>query len=186
MRLFAAIDIEPEVMQRIEQIQKRIQRQLNLARRDVKWVRPDQIHLTLKFLGEVRDDAVTQVCDIITRAAAETEGFELQVQGVGVFGRPVRIVWAGIEPCPALMKLQAKLENEYEAIGWKKESRAFTGHLTICRVKNASAGRKIAGIIEAYQDEAFGPVSVDKLVLYESHLSPAGPEYSAVCTAPLK
>jgi 2'-5' RNA ligase len=186
MRLFAAIDIGPDVARRIEQVQKKISRDLNLSRRDVKWVRPDQIHLTLKFLGEVRDDAISEVCGVLTQTAAGVDGFDLQIRGVGVFGKPVRVVWAGIEACPALMKLQSKLENEFKTIGWKKESRGFTGHLTVCRVKNVAAGRKIASAAEVYEDEFFGSVSVDKLVLYESRLSPAGPEYSAACTAPLK
>jgi 2'-5' RNA ligase len=186
MRLFVAVDINSQVRDRIEQVQQYLKRELNLKGRDVKWVRPEQIHLTLKFLGEVRDAAITQVCDVVTRTAARCEGFEMQVQGLGVFGKPARVVWAGIEPCPALMTLQAELESEFEKIGWDKEGRAFAGHLTLCRVKNAAAGRKIAQAVEAVKDEIFGSVWVDQAVLYESRLSSDGPQYSVVCTAPLK
>jgi 2'-5' RNA ligase len=186
MRLFVAIDISSQVQNRIGQVQQNLKRGMAEAARGVKWVRPGQIHLTLKFLGEVRDNMLTQVCDGVTQTAARCEGFEMQVQGLGVFGQPARVVWAGIEPCLPLMTLQAELEHEFEKLGWAKESRAFAGHLTLGRVKNAAAGRKLAHAVETVKDEIFGSVWVDQAVLYESRLHADGPEYSAVCTAPLK
>ena len=186
MRLFAAIDIEPQVQDRIERVQKRLKRDLDLSGNEVRWVRPGQIHLTLKFLGEMRDNLITQVCDVVTQTAAEYEGFDLRIQGLGVFGRPARVVWAGCEVPPELVEIQTRLENEVEKIGWDKEHRPFAGHLTICRVKNPAAGRSLAKAVEAYADEVIGCVSVDRLVLYESQLSRIGPEYNAVCTASLK
>ena len=186
MRLFAAIDIDSQVRDRIEQIQQQLQRDLNLRGREVKWVRPEQIHLTLKFLGEVRDDRITQVCETVIQTAAQFDNFDMQVRGMGVFGHPARVVWAGIEPCPPLKSLQTAMESAFETIGWKKEQRAFAGHLTVCRVKTAAAGKKLAVAIDRYSDEIFGTVWIDKAVLYESRLSSAGPEYSVVCTAPLK
>jgi len=186
MRLFAAIDIEPQVRDKIASVQQQLKRDLKLSGKEVRWVRPEQIHLTLKFLGEVRDAAVTEVCDVLMRTAAEHSGFELQMRGLGVFGRPARVVWAGCEPSPELMKLQTRLENEFETIGWKKESRPFAGHLTLCRVKTAAAGRRLAEAVEAYADEWFGEISAEQLRLYESVLGPGGAEYSVVCTAPLR
>ncbi len=186
MRLFAAIDIEPQVQDRIGQIQQQLKRELNLFGKEVKWVWPEQIHLTLKFLGDVRDGMITQVCDVMMRTAAEYESFDLQIQGLGVFGRPARVVWAGCESPAELMKLQTQLENEFEQIGWDKENRPFAGHLTICRIKSAAAGHKLAEAVQAYPDEFLGVVSVGQLVLYESRLGRTGPEYNAVCTAPLK
>ena len=185
MRLFAAIDIEPQVQGRIRGIQEQLRRDLNLSGKEARWVRPERVHLTLKFLGEVRDKTITQVCDVVTRTAGEHNGFDLQVQGLGVFGRPARVVWVGCQVPAELLALQTQLENEFETIGWDKENRPFAGHLTLCRTKSAGAGRKLAKAIEAYADEFFGTVSVDKIVLYESRLSPLGPEYNAVCTAPL-
>ena len=186
MRLFVAIDINSQTQSRIEQVQRQLKRNLGGSNRGIKWVRPEQMHLTLKFLGEVPDKMLTQVSDVVKRVAVQNESFEMQVQGLGVFGNPARVVWAGIEPCPVLMKLQAELEHEFEKIGWAKENRAFAGHLTLCRVKSAAAGRKLAGTIENAGDEIFGSAWVDQAVLYESRLSSDGPEYSAVCTAPLK
>ena len=186
MRLFAAIDIEPQVQNRIKHIQQQLKRDLNLSGKEVKWVCPEQIHLTLKFLGEVSDSTITQVCDVIMRTAAACESFDLRIQDLGVFGRPARVVWAGCQVPPELIKLQTQLENEFEKIGWDKENRPFAGHLTICRVKSAAAGRKLADAVKAYPDEFLGAVLVDQVVLYESRLSRTGPEYNAVCTASLK
>jgi 2'-5' RNA ligase len=186
MRLFAAIDIDSQIRDRMEQIQLQLQRDLHLRGREVKWVRPEQIHLTLKFLGEVRDEMVTQVCETVTQTASQFDNFDMQVRGIGVFGRPARVVWAGIEPCPPLIKLQAALDDAFEKIGWDKEQRAFAGHLTVCRVKTAAAGKRLAATIDQRHDEMLGTVWVDKVVLYESRLSSSGPEYSVVSTAPLK
>lgn len=149
-------------------------------------MRPEQLHLTLKFLGEVRDSVMMQACDVIRDTASECEAFGLRIQGLGVFGRPARVVWAGCEVPPELIKIQTRLESEFEKIGWDKEKRPFAGHLTICRVKSATAGRSLTQAVEAYADEIFGSVSIDQLVLYESQLDRTGPEYNAVCTAPLK
>jgi 2'-5' RNA ligase len=186
MRLFAAIDIDSQIRDRIERIQRQLQRDLNLSGREVKWVRPEQIHLTLKFLGEVRDEMLTQVCETVTQTAAQCGNFDLYVKGMGVFGRPARVVWAGTEACPPLMSMQTAMDNAFEKIGWDKEQRPFAGHLTLCRVKTAAAGKKLATAIDLWENEVFGTVWVDKVVLYESRLSSAGPEYNAVCTAPLK
>jgi 2'-5' RNA ligase len=186
MRLFAAIDIELQVQKRIEQVQRQLKNDLGPSDRSVKWVRPKQIHLTLKFLGEVPDKMLTQVCNVVMRTAADCPGFDLEVHGLGAFGRPARVVWAGCDVPPELAKLQLQLDAEFEALGWDKENRPFAGHLTISRIKSASAGRKLEQAIETYANENFGTASVDQVVLYQSQLSSAGPEYNAVCTAPLK
>ena len=112
---------------------------------------PEQVHLTLKFLGEVRDEMLTQVCDAVKRTAADNAGFDFEVKGLGVFGHPARIVWAGTGVCQPLVQLQADLENRFAELGWDKENRPFAGHLTICRVKNAQAGRQLAEAIEGVQ-----------------------------------
>ena len=186
MRLFAAIDIEPQIQDKIRQIQRELKREADRFDKKVRWVRPEQIHLTLKFLGEVPERAIMQVCDVMTRTAAECDSFDFRIQGLGVFGRPARVVWAGCELPSELIKIQTRLESEFEKIGWDKENRPFAGHLTICRVKSAAAGRKLTEAIKTYRDKFLGSVSVDQLVLYESRLGSAGPEYTAVCTAPLR
>ncbi len=186
MRLFVAIDIEPHVRIRLKQIQNRLDHELDLSGKNVKWIHPDQVHLTLKFLGEVDDSSLTQICDIVKRTASEFEGFDFEVKGLGVFGRPARIVWAGISECSVMKALQTRLEEEFSRHGWSGENRPFAGHLTVCRVKHVSAGRKLAEAVGSYKDESFGRVCAEEVVLYQSQLTSAGPVYSAVCRATLK
>ena len=186
MRLFVAVDIEPHVRIRIKQIQNRLRQVLSLSDKQVKWVHPEQIHLTLKFLGEVKDASLTDVCDVVKRTASEFESFDFEAKGLGVFGRPARIVWAGIPDCPPLTQLRTSLEEQFSELGWAKENRHFAGHLTLCRVKNAAAGRKLADGIGPYANELLGQVPVTEMVLYQSQLSSAGPLYTAICRAALK
>lgn len=186
MRLFVAMDIEPHVRIRIKQIQNRLRQELNLSDKQVKWVEPEQIHLTLKFLGDVNDASLTGVCDVVKRTASEFEEFDFEVKGVGVFGSPARVVWAGIADCPPMMQLQARLEEQFKELGFATENREFAGHLTLFRVKNIAAGRKLADAIEPYKGESLGLVGAREVVLYQSQLSSDGPLYTAICRAALK
>jgi 2'-5' RNA ligase len=185
MRLFAAIDIEAGVRERIAGVQVRLKEQLNLGRQ-VTWVKPSHIHLTLKFLGEVPDDQVTRVCDAVRRIAGRYSAFDFDVVGVGVFGRPARVVWAGVSECPELFDLQSDLEKEFEILGWERENRPFAGHLTICRIKTSAAGKQLEQAVRAYENEFFGPVSTSEVVLYQSILGSNGPTYTPVSRAALK
>ena len=186
MRLFVAIDIASHVRVRIKQIQNRLAQELDLSSKQVKWVHPKQIHLTLKFLGDVADGSLTGVCDVVKRTTSEVESFDFEVKGLGVFGRPARIMWAGISNCSPLKQLQARLEGQFSGLGWAEENRPFAGHLTLCRVKNASAGRKLADCVGQYKNEPLGQVAAKEVVLYQSQLSSAGPLYTAICRAALK
>jgi 2'-5' RNA ligase len=186
MRLFAAIDIDEGVRQGIAGVQKRLKEQLNLSGRQVKWVEPAQIHLTVKFLGEVRDDQITRVCDTLRRTSEHFSSFDFEVRGLGAFGHPARVVWAGISPCPALIALQRELEAQFEKLGWERENRPFEGHLTVCRVKNAKAGDQLAQAAQTYENEIFGQVSASEVVLYQSILGAGGPLYNVVSRASLK
>lgn len=186
MRLFVAIDIDSRMRSEIAAVQQRLKQDLNLSGRQVKWVDPEQIHLTLKFMGQVDDREITRVCDTVTRTTAAFEPFEFQVRGLGVFGRPARVVWAGIASCPPLLQLQSQLDRQLTELGGPVENRPFTGHLTVCRVKNAAAGHALAAAVSAYADEFFGTIAVDEVVLYQSHLDSSGPQYAAVTRASLK
>lgn len=185
MRLFAAIDIEPGVRERIAGVQDKLKEQLNLGRQ-VTWVNPSHMHLTLKFLGEVPDDQVTRVCDAVRRTAGRYDAFDFEVTGVGAFGRPARVVWAGVSECAELFDLQADLEKEFEKLGWERENRPFAGHLTICRIKTSAAGKQLQQAVGAYENEVFGPVSATEIVLYQSILGSNGPTYTPVSRAALK
>ncbi len=186
MRLFAAIEIDKTIRDRIEQARRRLGGQLHLPEGFVKWVESENTHLTLVFLGQVDDNRLTEVCRLIETAVQNHKAFDIEIAGVGTFGRPPRVVWAGVADNAALKALCADLQKAFARAGWPEENREFSGHLTLCRIKNASAGKDIGEKIEAISSERFGSCQADSVVLFESRLSSAGPSYHPVFRVQLK
>ena len=186
MRLFIAIEIDEAVRQRIERTRKQLQSQVALPKGGVKWVESENTHLTLIFLGETADNQILDVCRITEEAVSNHSGFELEVKGLGTFGRPARVVWVGITENPELKSLQADLRNALERDGWATENREFSGHLTLCRVKAPSAGDMLKRKIETMPVETFGTSFVESVCVFESQLSRTGPIYTIVRQIKLK
>lgn len=172
--------MDAAVLERAAVLQKTLRQTAGLDSRAVTWVRPEQMHLTLKFLGAVEDKDIARVCAIVQETAARVEAFEMTCRGVGVFGRPARVVWAGVDGGKPLELLQRELDERFTQAGWPAENRAFSAHLTLCRVKSAASGRVLAAAIAPFEKEVFGSVWADSVAVYESRLSSAGPEYGVV------
>ncbi len=186
MRLFVAIEIDQAVRQQIERARKKLQSLAALPKGTVKWVEPDHTHLTLIFLGETADHQLMDVCRIVEETAKKHSAFEMEVKGLGTFGRPARVVWAGITENPALKSLQADLRQAFEKGGWATENREFSGHLTLCRVKVPSAGDTLRQKIEMMPDETFGTSFAESVCVFESRLTQTGPVYAVVRQAMLE
>ncbi|MHC4343928.1 MAG: RNA 2',3'-cyclic phosphodiesterase [Planctomycetota bacterium] len=188
MRVFIAIDIGEQIRKALGELQQELQSKLDIRRGDVKWVNPDSIHLTLKFLGEIKDEKTVEVCNTVKEAAAGHEGFELDVECVGHFGgRSARVVWVGCgHGSEALLKLQEDIELQLALAGWPEEKRDFTGHLTLCRVRNPKAGVKLAQLTEKYKDFKLGTMPADSVIVYQSELRPSGPIYTPLGNYELK
>jgi 2'-5' RNA ligase len=185
MRLFIALDVDAAVQRRIGEIQQALMEATGLRKGPVTWVRPENIHLTLKFLGETADEAVRDVCRIVGETAAAHGPVELEVRGLGTFGRPARVLWAGMQVTPELARLQADLETQLEKAGWPRENRRYAAHLTLCRIKDPKAGRRLEAASEAYRETMLGSVSADEVVVYESRLTCEGSIYTAAARCPL-
>jgi len=182
MRVFVAIDIDDEIRAGLDNLQRQLQNKTNLKRSDVKWVSPENIHFTLKFLGEIKDEQVIDVCNIVKDVAGRHKSFELDIESVGCFGgRSARVLWVGVdEGRDSLLQLQKGLEQQLDSAGWPAERREFTGHLTLCRVRNPRAGVKLAAMIEEYKDFRLGTISADSVSVYQSQLTPSGPIYTVL------
>ena len=183
MRLFVAIELTDEVRDALQEVQVALGR----ATDGVRWVRPEQLHLTVKFLGEVPDGEVPRVAEAVARSAVRSSVFEMQLTECGCFPPrgPVRIVWVGThDGSGALQECVNAVEDELEGIGFPRESRPFSAHLTIGR---AADGRYAGGIRAAVERCKVKPVrqSVGELTLMSSVLSPKGPSYSVVSRAKL-
>ncbi|MFQ6036200.1 MAG: RNA 2',3'-cyclic phosphodiesterase [Sedimentisphaerales bacterium] len=188
MRVFIAIDINEEIRTALSDLQQQLQNKVALKKGDVKWVEPKNIHLTLKFLGEIKDEQVVDVCNIVKDVTGRHKNFELDVESVGHFGgRSARVLWVGVgDRSNSLLQLQKDLEQQLASSGWPPEQREFAGHLTLCRVKNSSAGLKLAAITEDYKDFRLGTVEADSVSVYQSRLTPSGPIYTVLGNYKLK
>ena len=180
MRCFIAIDIDEEVRKALGDLQRRLRDSVDVKKGDVKWVNPNNIHLTLKFLGEIKDEKVVEICNIVGEIAVKHGSFDLDVESVGHFGgRSARVLWVGTgSGGENLLELQKDIDESLASLGWPKETREFTGHLTLCRIRSSKAGVKLAQASEEYKDFKLGTMQADSISVYHSELKPAGPVYT--------
>jgi len=145
---------------------------------ELRWVGDEQLHLTLRFIGEVERPLADDIALALTRIRSDR--FELRVTGVGIFERRSGgTLWAGIEPKQPLAALAAKVERACVAAGLEPEHRAFHPHITLARFNRASATAAQA-FLERTRALASPPFAVTSFILYESHLSRHGPHYEEV------
>jgi len=180
MRCFIAIDLDEQVRKGLSNLQNQLQSKADIRKGDAKWVNPENMHLTLKFLGEIKDEQVVDVCNITEDAASRHESFELNVESVGYFGgTSARVLWVGAgQHCEALRQLQTDLAQQLDLAGWPKETRKFSAHLTLCRVRSSKAGVKLAQMTPEYKDLKVGIMPADSVSVYQSQLTPKGPIYT--------
>ena len=183
MRLFVAILLNDDVRAALARLQQNLERRCD----GVRWVREDQLHVTVKFLGDVSDGDVPEVTEAITRGATEGGPFSMKVEVAGCFppGGGVRIVWAGAtEPSKAMQQSVEAINRELEELGFERERRAWSPHITIGRVKFDKSAGRIRGAVEQVSYPGIEQ-AVDSVTLMSSVLEPGGPTYARVFTCPL-
>ena len=180
MRVFIAIDIDEVIRQDLADLQDEMRSKVDIKRSDAKWVNPDQMHLTLKFLGEIEDSQVINVCNITREIAQKHERFAMEISGVGFFGgKSARVLWVGTrQENENLLQLQSDLDEQLALIGFSKDNRKFSAHLTLCRIRNTKAGFKLAQLTKEYENYCPGNVPVDSICVYQSELTKQGPVYT--------
>jgi 2'-5' RNA ligase len=154
----------------------------------VRWVKPDNIHLTLKFLGEIDESQVVPIGRILDNMTSGMAPFKLQVKGLGAFpnARNPKVIWMGMDDNQQrLVFFQEKLEETLAAIGFTPEKRDYSPHLTLGRVKDSRGKRDIEQIIEKYKNEDLGYFTADTIIFFQSDLQPSGPVYSSLKTIQL-
>lgn len=149
----------------------------------MKWVRPESIHLTLKFLGAVRNELVPELGKILAPVFSLQQTFRLSAEGLGAFpnlGRP-RVVWVGLaDRSGRLESLAGLVENAVEPLGFPREKRSFSPHLTLGRVRSDGGKRDLVETIRQRMDVTGPAFTVDHAVLFQSILKPSGAEYRAL------
>jgi 2'-5' RNA ligase len=182
MRCFIAIDIDEEIRGALGGLQQKLRESIDVKKGDINWVNPDNMHLTLKFLGEIKDEKVAGICNIVKAVAGRHKSFELDIESVGHFGgRSPKVLWVGTgKGGENLLELQADIEKSLALAGWPEETREFSGHLTLCRIRNPKAGMKLAQASEDYKDFKIGTLAADAVCIYQSELKPSGPVYTVL------
>jgi len=180
MRCFLGFELSAEVREAIGAVQERLRHQLPSAR----WVRPVNLHLTLRFLGEQGSERVSAFVRDLRDPVAACDRFSLEFRGCDAFpnAKRARVVWVGAhDPDRALGRLRASVDRSLQRSGLEREKRPFAPHLTIARFKK---GRKpesaLEALISALADHRFGEVAIRELVLFESDLSSRGVRYQVV------
>ena len=197
MRIFIGIDLDPEVRARIERFLEGVE---GFAP-DARWVRPESLHITLKFIGEQPPDRVEAITDRLRRV--EGNAFEIRAGGYGFFptAKAPRVFWIGIHTGPQLAELAESIDMATAELGVPREDRPYSPHLTLAR---AGAGRRsvspkrrkadgpiaIFAVLEkrlaAIGEFDFGTMTANEFILYQSQLSPAGSKYTKLQRFPMK
>lgn len=184
MRCFVAIELPEHIRDRLAELQQ----QLTPLAREIRWTRPEQIHLTLKFLGEMPDDRVAELCAVVVAAAGGLGPIPLEVSGLGCFPPRggARVVWAGLEdPSSELARCHDACEEAFAKVGFPPETRPFSPHLTIGRSRDPRGSRQARGTLDGLATFAAGSFTATKLTLFESILGRSGATYNALVHAHL-
>ena len=184
IRSFIAIELPEETRQSLTAIQE----QLKQTGAGVRWVKPGSIHLTLKFLGNIHPEQVDDIAVVAAQVVRNEPVLTLRAGGLGGFPnqRKPRVIWIGMEgEVQRLTRIQARVENALEPLGFVREKRVFQPHLTIGRVKDR---RRLQALIDAMATldmPPFNSFDADEIILYKSDLRPTGAIYTKLHRMPL-
>jgi len=185
-RCFVAIALPEEVLKSLARAQSRLKR---TGIRNVKWMRPENIHLTLAFLGNIPLPRVHDAAGAVDAAVLGHSPFEAEAIRLGHFGKrgAPRVIWTGIQAGRnELIALQASLSDALRRNGFDLEERAFSPHLTIARVRVPKRNPQLIHHLQTDNHQEFGRFPVTQLLLMESILHPERPEYTVLHAAPLQ
>lgn len=179
VRTFVAVELTPEIRGRANQLVGVLRRVVA----DVRWSPPENMHLTLKFLGDVEVLEIPRVCDAVKEAVADMSPFTIEVRGAGAFPdfEKPRTVWLGVGAgSDGLTLMHERLEAALGALGFREEGRRFRPHLTLGRVRDSHPGSKFAQTLAGHADYVAGEMMVGEVTVFSSELSRAGSKYEVL------
>ena len=185
MRLFVAFDLPEAVRKALGELIRRLKQDCPTAR----WVRPEGIHITVKFIGHIEDKKLDEICAALAPFRSE-QPVEMEFRGLGFFpnDRRPRVVWCGVKASANLAPLSADIERALEPLGIPRESRDFTPHLTLARLESAKDPRTQVGIWStrrpSSQTKALDSARATEFHLFESVLKRSGAEYKRLQAFP--
>jgi 2'-5' RNA ligase len=188
LRLFIALELSEQIHQNLADLISDLKKGFGS---EIKWVDPQQVHLTLKFIGEVPSASVHPIKQVLDEVTQENPSFVIEASGTGVFpntSRP-RVLWVGLSHPSELPQLQIKIEEALIPLKIPKENRPFSAHLTFGRVNDSTNAETVKSIVKqlmANSQKSFGSVKIEKVTLFQSTLTPKGPIYTPLARFPLK
>ena len=188
LRLFVACELPPEMRAALSALQDTLRRR---GAPPVRWVRPEGIHLTLKFLGSVPAERATGICAALTPIVEGIRPFALSLGSIGTFGgrRGARVLWVAVEgDVPRVAELQRRVEAALAPLGFPTEDRAFSPHLTLARVADnvgADERERLWDMAKATSAAEAAPVTIREVSLMRSILGPGGAVYQRLAAFPL-
>lgn len=174
-----SIEISDEIKQQLVNVQEK----LTTTGADLKLVEPQNIHLTLRFLGDVSEGRIEEVKNAIRGAGKIAEPYDLKVEGLGVFPHPgyIRVIWAGVgDGHDSTTAIRKRLDKNLANIDFPPSDKEFTPHITFARMRSGKAKNEIANLVKEMSDKHFGTCRVDAIELKKSELTKKGPIYSTL------
>jgi 2'-5' RNA ligase len=181
MRLFVALELSEAVCAAVGNLISRLQR----ARADVRWVRTEGMHLTLKFIGEVPEEKLSPIREALA-GVGSPRPVRLEFRDLGYFPneRRPRVLWVGIKASNNLVELATQIEAALDPLGIERENRDYVPHLTLARFKSPHRAEKLQEEIAALPSTEFGRIETAEFFLFQSKLSPAGAQYTKLHAFP--
>ena len=183
-KTFIALKVNPQ--KEMSDCLFRLQDVLGMER--IKWVDPDNLHITLCFLGDTGPQLLSATGNILAETAVGFNSPEVSFRGLGLFRsiRDPRVLWIGMDTCRTLQDLKSTLDRKLAGLGFPSEEKRFTPHLTLARIKSIKDRNLLETLLEEYRDYFFQKSRMEKLIYYESILSPRGPVYLPLRSASFK
>ncbi|CDG65173.1 MAG: 2,3-cyclic 3-phosphodiesterase [Methanobacterium sp.] len=177
MRTFLAVDVDSTLNYEIQKIQD----ELKKTAAPLKLVEPENLHFTFKFFGEISSTQTEEIIQVTQDVLDNYKSFPLNIKGTGVFPSMgyMRVIWLGVEEPEQFSQLQRDLDQEFTKMGFKKE-RSYIPHLTIARVKGPRNKDVLAETVKKMESIEIGQMTLEKIVLKTSELTPVGPIYTDI------
>jgi 2'-5' RNA ligase len=183
LRCFIALELPEELKKNIYVCIEK----MKAARADVKWVRTENLHLTLKFLGDTAEELLKSINERLISLAKAHDRFYFHISGAGVFPnvKYPRVVWLGVHDSEEIIKLQHDIEESMAGLGFKRDGKQFTPHLTIGRVRSLRNTGALMKELATLKEVDFGKIEVVNITLMKSELKPGGAEHFKLSEIPI-